>query len=547
MHAFRNASIRTKITALTMLVGVSLLVLAAGAFVWSEINSFRRGLVGELTTLSDVVGTNSTGAISFGDQKLAEQTLSALRAVPHLLSAEIYTPDGQLFARYPTPPVLVDEKARATQNVSTPQTTPHRDLMAGAFFSDNALELVRPIILDGNLVGMTVFRSDLGELYARLQWYTLIVAGVLVSGIVIAFLLSGILQRTIAEPIIQLAAVTGIISREKNYTIRVEKYGNDELGRLVDGFNDMLGQIQVREEQLSQHRQQLEEQLAALQSGAQTLAASLDQLSSFLTDLTAISSETATSVNQTATTVEEVKQTAYSAHRQAQEISEDSLKTAQVSKTGESSVEEAIEGMHRVRDKLEAIAQSVLKVGEQNHAIGDIITTVSALAEQSHLLAINAAIEAAKAGNAGKGFAVVAQEVRNLAEQSKRATAQIHTILNDTQKAVNVAVLVTEQGTRAAELGVQQSLQAGDSIKALSKSITESAQTMSHIAASSQQQLAGMDQVALAMESIRKATSHSVNGIRQLETTARNLQQVGQTLTTLMQQHNARTTRNAEG
>ncbi len=544
MRAFRNASIRTKITALTMLVGVSLLALAAGAFVWSEISSFRRGLVVELTTLSDVVGTNSTGALSFGDQKLAEQTLSALRAVPHLLSAEIYTPDGQLFARYPIRPS--DKKNQETQEVSSPKVKTQRDLTAGAFFSDDALELVRPINLDGHLVGMTVFRSDLGELYARLQWYMLIVMGVLGGGIVIAFLLSSILQRMIAEPIIRLAEVTGIISREKNYTIRVEKYGNDELGHLVDGFNDMLGQIQVREQQLSQHRQQLETQLATLQNGAQTLAASLDQLGSFLTDLTAISSETATSVSQTATTVEEVKQNAYSAHRQAQEISEDSQKTAQVSKAGESSVEEAIEGMHRVRDKLEAIAQSVLKVGEQNNAIGDIITTVRALAEQSHLLAINAEIEAAKAGEAGKGFAVVAQEVRNLAEQSKRATVQIHTILSDTQKAVNVAVLVTEQGTRAAELGVEQSLQAGDSIKALSMSITESAQAMSQISASSQQQLVGMDQVASAMENIRKATSRSVNGIRQLETTTRNLQQVGQTLTTLMQQHSARTTGNAE-
>ena len=545
MHAFRNASIRTKITALTMLVGLSLLVLTTGAFVWSEISSFRGGLVEELTTLSDVVGTNSTGAISFGDQKLAEQTLSALRAVPHLLSAEIYTPDGQLFARYPTP--TSDEGTRETQEVSSLQVKPQRNLIAGAFFSNEALELVRPITLDNNFIGMTVLRSDLRELSARLRWYTLIVAGVLVSGIIIAFLLSGILQRMIAEPIIQLAEVTGIISREKEYTVRVEKYGSDEIGRLVDGFNEMLGQIQARDEQLQLQHQQLENQLATLQDGARTLASSLDQLGRFLSDLTASSSETATSISETAATVEEVKKNAYIAHRTAQEISESSQKTAHVSKAGESSVEEAIDGMQRVRDNLGAIAQSVLKVGEQHHAISEITVTVSDLAEQSNLLAINAAIEAAKAGDAGKGFAVVAQEVRNLAEQSKRATAQIHTILSDTQKAVNVAVTVTEQGTKAAELGVQQSLQAGESIKVLAKSITEAAQTMGQIAVSSQRQLVGMDQVALAMESIRNATSYNVNGIRQLETTTRNLQHVGQTLTSLMQQQGTHTAGNSQG
>ena len=541
MISFRNASIRTKITALTMLTGVALLVLTAGAFVFTEVRTFRHRLVEELTTLADVIGTNSTGAISFSDQQLATQTLGALRAVPHLLSAEIYTPDEQLFARYS--PNAPKAETQALPAVAPAQVAPREHLVTGASFSRDRLELVHPILLDGKTIGMTVLQADLGDLSARLRWYTIIVGIVVLSGVVIAFFLSGILQCMIAAPIIQLEEATGIISRERNYTIRVEKQGNDEVGRLVDGFNDMLGQIQVREEQLHQHRQQLESQLAALQDGAQTLMTSFDQLGQFLSNL----SETVTSISQTATVVEEVKRTAYVAHRKAQEISEDSRKTAQVSKTGESSVEEAIQGMHRVRDKLEAIAQSVLKVGEQNHAIGDIITTVSALAEQSHLLAINAAIEAAKAGNAGKGFAVVAQEVRSLAEQSKRATAQIHMILSDTQKAVSVAVLVTEQGTKAAELGVQQSLQAGDSIKALSKSITESAQAMSHIAASSQQQLVGMDKVALAIESIRKATSHSVNGIRQLETTARNLQQVGQTLTTLTQQHSVRTTGNAEG
>ena len=106
------------------------------------------------------------------------------------------------------------------------------------------------------------------------------------------------------------------------------------------------------------------------------------------------------------------------------------------------------------------------------------------------------------------------------------------------KRAVNTAVLVTEQGTKAAELGVHQSLQAGESIRVLAKNITEAAKTMSQIATSSQQQLLGMDQVASAMESIRKITNHNVNGIRQLETTARNLQHVGQTLAGLLQQQN---------
>ena len=534
MVSFGNASIRSKITVLTMCMGIVLLVITTGAFVITEVGTFRQRLVQELTIVADVVGANSTGAIAFGDQKLAEQTLGALRVVPHLITAEIYTPDGRLFARY-SAQAPSNDKPTLPSLASTPM--PRREhLTIGVSFAGERLELIRPISLDGSTIGMTVLQAGLGELTARLQWYTFIVACLMVSGSVLAFLLSGVLQRLIAKPIIRLAEATSVISREKDYTIRVEKQGSDELGRLVDGFNDMLGQIQTREGQLSEHRQQLEAQLAAVQEGAQTLTTSIESLSRFLSDLTRSSSEVATAVSETATTVEEVKQTAYVAHSKAQAIANDNQKTAVVSTAGEAAVEEAVEGMSRVREKLEAIAYSVTNLGEQNQTVGDIIVVVNTLAEQSNLLAINAAIEAAKAGEAGKGFTVVAQEVRNLAEQSKHATARIRTILNDTQKAITQAVTVTEQGTQVAELGVQQSLRAGEAIKTLSTSIRDSVQAMSQIAGSSQQQLVGMDQVVSAMESIRQVTRHNVDGVRQLEDIARNLQHVGQQLTSLMRQ-----------
>src|SRR5690606_7732014 len=125
---------------------------------------------------------------------------------------------------------------------------------------------------------------------------------------------------------------------------------------------------------------------------------------------------------------------------------------------------------------------------EQGQAIGEIIAAVNDLAEQSNLLAVNAAIEAAKAGEHGRGFAVVAQEVRSLAEQSKQATAQVRTILQDIQKATTAAVLATEQGSKAVEDGVRQTTEAGEAIAALAEMIDEAAQAATQIAASSQQQ-----------------------------------------------------------
>ena len=183
---------------------------------------------------------------------------------------------------------------------------------------------------------------------------------------------------------------------------------------------------------------------------------------------------------------------------------------------------------------MESIAESIVRLSEQGQTIGEIMLSVNDLAEQSNLLAVNASIEAAKAGEQGKGFAVVAQEVRNLAEQSKQATIQVRSILNDIQKATNAAVMVTEQGSKAVDAGVRQSVQAGESVQKLGENIAEAAQAATLIAASSQQQMVGMDQVAQAMESIKMASTQNVASTRQTEAAAKNIQDLGRKLSDLI-------------
>ena len=280
-------------------------------------------------------------------------------------------------------------------------------------------------------------------------------------------------------------------------------------------------------------RKHIEEQL---REGAELLATATLQIMTSLSQLVASTTETAAAVTQTATTVDEVKQTAYLARQKAADVSTSAQHAVQVSQDGSKAVEAATTGMNRIREQLHSIAESVVNLGEQSHTIGDIIATVNDVAEQSNLLAVNAAIEAAKAGELGKGFAVVAHEVRNLAKRSKQATAQVHTILNDIRKASTVAVMVTEQGTKSAETGVHQALEAGESIMALSTSISEAAQVVSQIAASGQQQVIGMDQVAAAMENVKIASNQNANEMRRIESAAKNLNKVGQTLQQLVSQ-----------
>jgi methyl-accepting chemotaxis protein len=276
-----------------------------------------------------------------------------------------------------------------------------------------------------------------------------------------------------------------------------------------------------------------------LREAISQLSTSSGEIVAMTTQVASGATETAAAVSETTTTVEEVKQTSQVANQKAKYVSDTAQRSAQVSKAGQASVDDTIEGMSHIKEQTDSIAQSIVTLSEQSQAIGEIIATVNELAEQSNMLAVNAAIEAAKAGEQGKGFAVVAQEVKSLAEQSKQATIQVRAILSDIQRATHTAVMATEQGTKAVESAVKQSSSSGEAIRGLTDSIAEAAQAATQIAASSQQQLVGMDQVALAMANIKLASTQNVAATRQAEQAARNLNELGHRLRSLIEVNGA--------
>jgi methyl-accepting chemotaxis protein len=180
------------------------------------------------------------------------------------------------------------------------------------------------------------------------------------------------------------------------------------------------------------------------------------------------------------------------------------------------------------------VSEAINRLSDQTQAVGDIIASVNDLAEQSNLLSVNASIEAAKAGDYGKGFTVVAQEVKSLAEQSKQAVAQVRTILSEIQKASTMAVQAAEQSREAVEAGKRQIEEAGEGTLTLAESAGEAAQSAAQISASSRQQLAGMEQISHAIESINMAGSQSVAGTRLVEQEVERLQSLAMRLRRLV-------------
>jgi methyl-accepting chemotaxis protein len=383
-----------------------------------------------------------------------------------------------------------------------------------------------------------------------------------VGAVVAGLLLVSLLNRLIAVPLKEISAVAERMARGDLAvdTSEMSATGRrDEVGVLAQTFSQMRrslsdtagvaghlagGDLRVQVapqsdkdvlgNSFAQMVANLRRQTSEIAEASSLLGSVVSQMSASTTELAASAAQTATAVTETTATVEEIRQTAHVSSDKARVVAENAQDAARISQAGRHATDETSRGMERIREQMEAIGDSMMRLSEQSAAIAQIIASVDDLAQQSNLLAVNAAIEAAKAGEQGKGFAVVAQEVKSLADQSKQSTTQVRTILNDIQKAAAAAVMATEQGNKAVEAGVQQAAEAGESIQALSGSIGLAAQSATQIAASSQQQLIGMDQMTVAMESIKQASVGNVEGARQLEDAARNLQDLGQQLQDLV-------------
>ncbi|WP_130471037.1 methyl-accepting chemotaxis protein [Candidatus Magnetaquicoccus inordinatus] len=296
---------------------------------------------------------------------------------------------------------------------------------------------------------------------------------------------------------------------------------NDELGELAQTMNSMLNLLR--------------EQVNQILAGSLSLASAGSELAATAAQLAANSVETSTTVMQVSATVEEVRHTAHLTNDRALEMVQEARTVREVARSGGNASVQALTGITRIKEEMDAIAGSIIRLSEQTQNIGEIVSSVNDITDQSNLLSVNAAIEAAKAGEAGRGFAVVAQEVKNLAEQSREATGQIKVILNDIQKATSTAVLATERGNKSVDKGVELGHVAGSAISTFEASAERSEMAAEQISASSQQQLGGMDQLVIAMDNIKLATTQNSGAARQLEDSIKSLNALSRDLQALTQ------------
>ena len=271
MQAFRTLPLERKLRRIIVVASTLALLVAAFVSVIVEIFKFRETMIRDLATQAEIVGANSTAALSFGSPKDAEEVLQTLKSRPHIIAACLYAADGTVFAQFHR-----NDPAQLTPPQRQP--TGHHLTLAG-------VTLFRDVVLDRKVVGTVYLVSDFSLLFSRLT--AGIGAALITMLIALAATLSiaDRLQRFVSAPILSLTEVVGQVATKKDYTLRAVKITEDEVGDLIDGFNEMLGEIQQRDDALRTERATLTQRVEERTSELRTANAELGEANSQLEEV----------------------------------------------------------------------------------------------------------------------------------------------------------------------------------------------------------------------------------------------------------------------
>lgn len=422
-------------------------------------------------------------------------------------------------------------------------------------------------LLDAMAMNMTDDMNDINS-SVNMIYFSMILF--LAIGFIISYAIAIFTARSILRPVNYAIDVANRVASGERDTV-IEINSADETGRLLDALSVMRDSIKNNEDEIrrtaeenrklydsivksanlfSQHCSRvsggdLKKRLDLDESGmdqevmarlGKDLNAMTDNLSGVTKDIiqactsmvstlqevrhavdaqSSGASEQASSINQITASVTEIEKSAIQTMTKAKDLGGVAEKTRQRGQQGLESIESSVMGMKSVKDKVQVIAQTILDLSRQTQQVGEITSVVNNLAQQSKMLALNASIEAAKAGDAGKGFAVVAAEVKNLAEQSEQSTSQVQKILEDIRIATEKAVMVTEEGTKGVDTGLTMIERTGDIIRDLNEVIREATIASQQIEAAVRQESAGIEQITAGMNEINTVTASFVESVSQ--------------------------------
>ena len=366
----------------------------------------------------------------------------------------------------------------------------------------------------GDTLGMLSLSLPMSEAVAlsnRSMWQT----GGLMAGMVIMIMIVTyvLLRNIVLKPLAKMSDISRDIAKgEGDLTKRVPAEGNDEIAHMGGYFNEFIEKLQHMIKKVAH----VTDKVA---SASVELSATAEEISKGTDTLTSRASQTAAAVEEMNATVGQVAQNS----GKAASLAQDTVKTAQ---EGGTVVSSTISGMQQLSEAVSNSATIISDLGKSSDQIGEIVRTIEDIADQTNLLALNAAIEAARAGEQGRGFAVVADEVRKLAERTTKATKEIGDMIRQIQHDTRGAVDSMQQGTQKVTAGVDLVNKTGEALSQIVRMVSESADMIRQIAVASEQQSVATQQIASDIENVAKVTKESSSGAHESAKASQDLSQL---------------------
>lgn len=518
-------SISKKLTFNAVLTAGLSVLLTCGVFVFYEYFGFQTQMQQEVDGLAQVLGSNVSPFVLYDDANGAGENLSSLEARSEVVAAAIYkTGSSTPFATY--------SRMGQTSTRVFPNEPSRIGLSNGMVIARGSIMVPEDLASSSGSeeLGTLYIQLDAQRLYDRIKWSLALAVGILLIGCPLAYLLSASLQKSLSDPIIELARIAKLVTVDGDLTVRAESSStNDETtGFLIESFNGMLDQVVARTAELEARGTEVEQSRENLTSLVTHLTSVIDQVSkagiqvkSAATSIAAAAKQQETSVGDQAASAAEITATARQISATARELVEtmdgvatDADDTAKLAGDGQDSLGEMQTAMNRILSTCDSIVSKLAILNEKASKISTVVTTISKVADQTNLLSLNAAIEAEKAGEHGRGFAVVATEIRRLADQTAVATLDIEQTITEMQSAVSVGVMSMDKFADEIRTGDRTMVQVTGQLGQIMGQVQSMNDHFLHVNRGMQLQAEGAEQITDSIRNLSDSAQETVLALR---------------------------------